>query len=188
MTYSKGAVLLHWVMAIMIIIALAIAKVAEDWEGPSRALSMMLHKSLGISVLALTFVRIWWRVRRPPPPMEPNLKKWEKLLAEAAHYFFYFMMLALPISGWLFVSAPLEPKPLTFFGLFDIPYLPVTGNEALGSAMHDLHSIVGNITMLIIALHIAGALKHSWYDKIPSLSRMSLSSSQKRGIDSDQQR
>ncbi len=172
MTYSRTAVALHWVIAIMIIVALAIAKVAEDWEGPSRALSMMLHKSLGITVLLLTFVRIWWRVTHRPPPFEAGLKTWEKMLAEAAHYFFYFMMLALPLSGWLFVSVPLDPKPLTFFTLFDIPYLPVTGNKPLGSAMHEVHKIVGNITMLVIALHIVGALKHQWFDKIPSLSRM----------------
>ncbi len=173
MTYSRGAVILHWVIAIMIIVALAIAKISEDWEGPSRGLAMMWHKSLGISVLVLTFVRIWWRITHRPPPLDSHLKKWEKFLAEAVHYFFYFMMLALPISGWLFVSVPLDPKPLTFFTLFDIPYLPVTGNKALGSAMHEVHSIVGNITMLVIALHIVGALKHQWFDKIPSLSRMS---------------
>lgn len=172
MAYSRTAVILHWAIAAMIIVALIIAKVAEDWEGPPRALAMMWHKSLGLSVLLLTFVRIWWRIKHRPPPMEAGLKKWEKFLAEAVHFFFYFMMLALPVSGWLFVSAPLAPKPLDFFGLFDVPYLPVAGNKALGGAMHDVHRIVGNITMLVIALHILGALKHQWLDKSPSLSRM----------------
>lgn len=172
MTYTRVAVLLHWTIAIMIIAALAIAKVSAEWEGPPRSLAMFWHKSLGITVLALTIWRIWWRVSHRPPPFDASLKKWEKAMAETAHYFFYFMMLALPISGWLFVSVPLEPKPLTFFGLFDVPYLPVQGNKSLGSAMHEVHEIIGNITILVVLLHIVGALKHQWLDKIPSLSRM----------------
>lgn len=178
MVYSRGAVVLHWSIAILIIVALAIAKVAEDWEGPSRSIAMMWHKSMGLAVLMLTLARIWWRIRRPPPRFDAGLGRWEKLLAEGVHYFFYFMMLALPMSGWLFVSTPLEPRPLTLFGLFDVPYLPVKGRKELGVAMHEVHQIVGNITMLLIALHVVGALKHQWIDKVPSLARMSLRSSE----------
>lgn len=170
--YSKVAVVLHWLIAVCIIAAILIAEVTEDWEGPSRGLAMMLHKSVGISVLFLSVVRIIWRITHRPPALDPHLKVWEKGISHFVHTVFYLLMIGMPITGWIMSSAPVEPYPLTFFGLFDIPYLPVQGNKAAQEAAHEGHEIAGKIMIALILLHVAGALKHSIIDKRPSLSRM----------------
>ena len=77
-----------------------------------------------------------------------------------------------PGSAPVLSSAPVEPYPLTFFGLFDIPYLPVQGNKAAGELANEGHEIAGKVMIALILLHVAGALKHSIIDKRPSLSRM----------------
>ena len=171
--YSKVAVALHWLIALCIIAAILIAEVTEDWEGPSRGFAMMMHKSFGISVLFLSVVRIFWRVTHRPPAMDPHLKVWEKGLAHLTHTLFYLLMIGMPITGWIMSSAPVEPYPLTFFGLFDIPYLPLQGNRTAGDVANEGHEIAGKIMIVLTLRHSAGALKHSIIDKRPSLSRMS---------------
>lgn len=172
--YSKGAIILHWLIAICIITAILIAEITEDWEGASRGTAMMLHKSFGISVLFLSIVRIIWRLTHRPPAMDPHMKVWEKGLAHFAHTIFYILMIGMPITGWIMSSAPAEPYPLTYFGLFDIPYLPVQGNKAAGEAAYNGHELAGKVMIGVILLHIAGALKHQFFDKQPILSRMGI--------------
>lgn len=169
--YSKVAVALHWLIALCIIAAILIAEVTEDWEGPSRGLAMMLHKSFGISILFLSVVRIFWRVTHRPPAMDPHLKVWEKGLAHLTHTLFYLLMIGMPITGWIMSSVSAK-YGISYFGLFDIPFLPVLGNKAAGAAAHDGHEIAGKVMIALTMLHVAGALKHSIIDKRPSLSRM----------------
>ena len=170
--YSKVAVALHWLIALCIIAAILIAEVTEDWEGPSRGLAMMFHKSFGISILGLSVARILWRITHRPPAMDAHMKTWEKGLAHLIHTLFYLLMIGMPITGWSMSSAPVEPYPLTFFGLFDVPYLPVQGNKIAGEIANEGHEIAGKVMIALILLHVAGALKHSIIDKRPSLSRM----------------
>ena len=170
--YSKVAVALHWLIALCIIAAILIAEVTEDWEGPSRGLAMMFHKSFGISILGLSVARIVWRITHRPPVMDAHMKTWEKGLAHLIHTLFYLLMIGMPITGWIMSSAPVEPYPLTFFGLFDVPYLPVQGNKVAGEIANEGHEIAGKVMIALILLHVAGALKHSIIDKRPSLSRM----------------
>ena len=170
--YSKVAVALHWLIALCIIAAILIAEVTEDWEGPSRGLAMMFHKSFGISILGLSVARILWRITHRPPAMDAHMKTWEKGLAHLIHTLFYLLMIGMPITGWIMSSAPVEPYPLTFFGLFDVPYLPVQGNKIAGEIANEGHEIAGKVMIALILLHVAGALKHSIIDKRPSLSRM----------------
>ena len=172
--YSKGAVVLHWLIAICIIAAILIAEVTEHWEGPARGTAMMFHKSFGISILFLSIVRVIWRLTHRPPALPASMKVWEKGLAHFSHTIFYILMIGMPISGWIMSSAPAEPYPLTFFGLFDIPYLPVQGNKAAGEAAHDGHELAAKVMIVLVLLHIAGALKHQLIDKVPILARMSL--------------
>ncbi len=175
-TYSKVAVALHWLIALCIIAAIAIAQITEDWEGPSRGFAMMMHKSLGISVLVLSVARILWRVTHRPPAMDPHLKSWEKGLAHLAHTLFYILMIGMPITGWIMSSVSTK-YGISYFGLFDIPYLPVEGNKAAGEAAHEGHEIAGKVMIALILIHVAGALKHQFIDKRPALARMGLGGS-----------
>jgi cytochrome b561 len=85
------------------------------------------------------------------------------------HRIFYFLILAMPISGWIFVS---PFGPISFLGLFDIPALPTT--EAVADFSHSVHEWLGTAFIVLILLHIAGALKHQFGDRVPFLARMGL--------------
>jgi cytochrome b561 len=80
-------------------------------------------------------------------------------LARATHWGFYALLLAVPLTGWLMVST--GTKPISFFGLFDVPALPVPrGGDEPHDTFATLHTLLAWTMMALIVLHVAGALKH----------------------------
>jgi cytochrome b561 len=170
--YSNGAIILHWLLALLIIGNLA-GGLLHDYvpaAGGQRSLVMSLHKSFGISILALTLVRLGWRLANPPPPLPEYLAANEQLLAKAAHWAFYAAMLALPLSGW--VMADRTDRPIPFFGLAEVPKFGVA--KPLADAAHELHETMGWALLALLALHVTGIIKHRWLDQANLLPRMGL--------------
>ena len=155
--YSRGAIWFHWIIALLVIVNLAIGLLHESlFEGVKGVIP--LHKSLGLTVLVLTVARIAWRFGHRPPPHPPTMIAWERLAANAAHFLLYALMLALPLTGWAMSSGGPTPRPLTWFGLFNVPYLPVSA--AAGDAAHNAHGLLGWVMLALIVLHIGAALRH----------------------------
>ena len=170
--YSRGAVVLHWLIALLIIGNIAGAWISEDLPKPDRAAIMTLHKAFGITILLLTFARIGWRLVHKTPPMVETLKAWEAALARVTHWLFYFLMLALPLSGWAMVSGGPNGKPVSMFGLFDMPMLPVGPDKATAGTFNEIHGVLGNLIVALLVLHVLGALKHQFVDHDGTLRRM----------------
>lgn len=158
--YSRGAVWLHWIIAGLIVVNLLLGFLHEDFAKPTRGVMMGWHKSIGFTVLGLTLVRIAWRLSHRPPPFDPVLKRWEAGLARLVHGLFYALLLAIPLSGWLIVSTGMKVAPTRFFWLFDIGALPVTPGEALHDFAEEAHELLGYAMLLLLVLHVGGAVKH----------------------------
>ena len=170
--YSRGAIVLHWLIALLIIGQVAGAWLSEDLPKPDRAAIMALHKAFGLTILLLTLVRIGWRLVHRPPPMVETLKAWEAALARVTHWLFYILMLAMPLTGWAFVSGVSKGKPVSMFGLFEVPALPVGFDKVTVGTFKDLHSTLGTLIVALFVLHVAGALKHQFLDHDGTLRRM----------------
>ncbi|ANY21224.1 hypothetical protein A6F68_02734 [Tsuneonella dongtanensis] len=168
--YSGVAMLLHWVIAILVIMNWQIAERAEGLDGPLRGEVMGYHKAWGITILVLTLARLAWRLSHKPPALASTLKAWERALARTTHTIFYVLLIGLPLGGWLANS--LAGRPLSYFGLFNIPGFPVGENKELAGAIFDAHAAGGTFLLLLIVLHVAGALKHTFFDKDGNLWRM----------------
>ena len=156
--YSRVAILLHWVIAALILVNLYLGLFHEDMSKPVRATMMFYHKSIGLTVLALTVARLAWRLGHRPPPYDAALKRWEVVLARATHWTFYILLLALPLTGWLLVST--GGRATSLFGLFDVPALPVSHADGPHDLFESLHTLFGYAMLLLVVLHVAGALKH----------------------------
>ncbi|NJC09840.1 cytochrome b561 [Polymorphobacter fuscus] len=129
-----------------------------------------LHKSLGLTVIALTLVRIAWRLGHARPPLPGHMTSLERMLARATHLLFYVLLLALPISGWAMMSTGRTVRPTRVFGLVSIPPLPVT--QQLGAMFGDGHELLGWAMLATIVLHISAAVKHQFFDRDELLARM----------------
>lgn len=168
--YSKGAIILHWLMALMIIGNLA-GGFLHDFiprGSPERALVMGLHASFGLTLIALTLVRLGWRLANPPPPLPTYFTGGERLLAKAAHLAFYAVMLALPVSGWL--MAERNERPLLYFFAVDVPKAGI--GKPLAEAFNEMHEILGWAMLALLALHIVGIIKHLVMDRDNLMPRM----------------
>jgi cytochrome b561 len=170
--YSRGAVILHWLIAVLIVLNFAAAAVAEDMPKAEAAQVMANHKAIGITVLLLTLVRIAWRFARPIPPLVETLKAWEAAVAKVTHWLFYFLMLAIPVAGWGLHSAASGGKPVSVFGVFNMPALPVGYDKPTIGVFYEAHEITATLMFLLFWLHVAAALKHQFLDKDATMRRM----------------
>jgi cytochrome b561 len=168
--YSKVAIALHWAIAILIMGNIAGAMLTEGLPKETRGLVMGFHKSFGIIVLFLAVARIIWRVSHRPPAKPESLAAWEKYVARTVHLLFYLLMILVPLSGWVWMSA--GGWPVEMFGLFTMPDLPVGESKQLADAMHDRHETLGLAMFVLVVLHVAGALKHQFIDRMPFIQRM----------------
>lgn len=172
--YSRGAAVLHWIIAVLIILNFALAFMAEDKPREQAMAIMGNHKAVGILILLFTVLRILWRLtHRPPPPM-PDLKSWEVALSRVVHVLLYVFMLAVPLGGWATHSAFSGGQPVSLFGLINWPGLPFAADRQLGGTFGEIHELGAWAMAALIAVHIAGAIKHQFFDRNPdTLRRMS---------------
>lgn len=152
--YSAVAMWLHWIIAALIIANLAIGLLHDSLlKG-----TMPAHKAIGMTVLALTAVRVAWRLAHRPPPLPAHLPALERRAAHAAHWLLYALMILMPLTGWMMVSGTATRRPFSWFGLFDLPFLPIS--PAAGGIGHDAHGILGWIMLALVVLHVGAALRH----------------------------
>ena len=179
--YSTVAVILHWLIAVAVVALL----IAGFWMGDAvkkpetQALAFevfQLHKSLGLSVLVLTVVRLLWRLSHRPPALPETMPGWQKAAAHATAWGFYVILLAMPLSGWVIVSTSPFGLPTMWFGLFEWPHITQLANAAnalqINGAAEEAHELLAFGTLGLLALHVGGALKHHFYNRDNVLARM----------------
>ncbi|HKX76914.1 MAG TPA: cytochrome b [Novosphingobium sp.] len=168
--YSLGAIILHWLIAIAVIVNWRIAETAHDLPKELGREVMGYHMAWGMGILVLTVLRILWRLTHPAPPYASHLKSWEVALARVTHSLFYILLISLPMLGWVAMSS--YGNAISMFGWFDWPVLPLPKNPDAAGTVFDIHETLGKAMLLLIALHIAGVVKHMVFDRDGNLFRM----------------
>ncbi|WP_397576236.1 cytochrome b [Sphingorhabdus sp.] len=163
--YSRVAILLHWLIAALMLFAIPLGLYSAENEGPLADQLTNIHKLVGIAILALTLVRIGWRLTHKPAPLSATIAPALRLAARTTHLVFYLLLLALPLSGWWMTSAFPKRHPFGVSGVFEVPFLPVEMSMASAGAAHEVHEVLGWLTIGLIFLHVAAALKHHFYDR-----------------------
>ncbi|MCB2075801.1 MAG: cytochrome b [Novosphingobium sp.] len=170
--YTQVAIAFHWILTVLILLNFVFVWVAEDASKETEAQLVGYHMANGMLILLLTVLRIIWRVMNPPPPFEDSLKSWEVALAKVVHAVFYFLMIAIPLVGWIMVSAFSGGHGVGFFGLFEIPGLPMAKSEETAGVLHEVHELFAGLMILLLGLHVAAALKHQFVDRDGTMRRM----------------
>ena len=169
-TWGAAHKALHWLIALAVVGLLCVGWVMDEMRNsPDKIEVYALHKSFGITVLALMLVRLAWRWTNPRPVLPPTMKPWERTLAGVVHAGLYLALLAMPLSGWLFNSA--SNFPLKWFGLFPLPSLGGPDKE-LKHLAEEVHEWLSWAIVVLVLLHVAGALKHHFVDRDVVLRRM----------------
>lgn len=162
---------LHWTIALLVLVMAGIGLSLDELpRSPKWFWVYDLHKSIGLLVLALVVVRLAWRLYAGAPPPVPGLPRIQRIAAGATHWLLYALIVAMPLSGWLYDSAS-GLRPLRWFGQFAVPKL-VAPDEALAGELHDIHETLFTILVAVVLLHVAAAVWHHVFRGDATLARM----------------
>ena len=177
--YATVAIVLHWLIALAIAAQVCIAWRMGGQPTPESFALIQLHKSIGITILVLSIIRLGWRLTNPPPPEPPGLARWEIVLSQTVHWGFYVIMIGMPLTGWLMVSASRIQIPTLLYGAVLWPNVP--GIDGLAPAAKKIwhaiglngHELLAYGLYALFVLHVAGALKHQLFERdTPVFSRV----------------
>lgn len=172
------AITLHWLIAALIVGNIVLAWTFQNMpRGLTQFQLIQLHKSFGITVLLLSLVRVGWRLANPPPPAPP-MPRWQRLASQGVHWAFYGIMIGMPLSGWVMVSASKLGLPTLLYGVIPWPHIPfvhdapAASKKAWDDGADFVHSALAWVAYILIPLHVAAALKHQFFDRDNLIARM----------------
>ncbi|MBO9576077.1 MAG: cytochrome b [Sphingobium sp.] len=165
--YTVVARWLHWIIALLVLWQ-AYSGVGHEFMPRDQSRAVMgIHVSVGITTLALSVLRWIWRLMHKPPPL-PLMPEWQVRLAHTVHWTIYALLILLPLTGWIFVSG--APFPMSWFGMFDWPKLPV--GKDVADIAHGGHIVMGLLMVALVLLHVGAALYHQFGRKDGLIWRM----------------
>jgi len=164
MKYSLTSRILHWLMAALIFFMLGLGIYMTEFspkDAPNHLQIYELHKSFGVMILILVFLRIINRFVKTPPALPLSMPKFERILAHLGHFGLYVLMILVPLSGYFMSNS--FGFPVHFFGI-EMPFL-VEKNFDHGKLFAEAHELLAYGLLALVAVHILAAIKHRFFDK-----------------------
>lgn len=133
--YTLPAIALHWLLALLILGVFSVGLYMADLpRSPERSQLFDWHKWFGLLILALSMLRLAWRVTHQPPPDLPA-PNWQITLARRTHQIMYLLFFAVPLIGWAYSSA--AGASIVWFGVVHVPSL-LAPDKALAETIKPL--------------------------------------------------
>lgn len=161
---------LHWLMLLLLVLVYASMELRGIFPKGSASREAMKtgHYLLGLSVFILVWIRLIARLGHETPAIQPTPSKWQTYLSQAVHLALYVFMIAMPLIGWMLLSA--EGKPIPFFGL-QLPSL-IAENKTQADQIKEWHEAIGKAGYILVGLHAVAALFHHYVVRDNTLRRM----------------
>ena len=166
--YDNVARTLHWVMAILIILMMVAGTNLENLTAEERTRPLMVHSGIGLTLLVLVTIRLWWRLRHPAPPYPSTMSALQQKFAKGVVHSFYALMIFQPIVGLLHAGTYVDTT-VSPFGLFNLTTL-IPSDVEVTKFFHVLHVWGFSLLATLLIIHVGATLKH-WLinrDQIPS--------------------
>ncbi|MFT3812220.1 MAG: cytochrome b [Acidovorax sp.] len=172
--YTRTAVLLHWVLALALVALFCFGLYMTGLKfSPLRLKLYNWHKWAGITVLALSALRLLWRITHRPPelpaPVRLAMPAWQRAAHHGTHHLMYLLFFAVPLIGWAYSSA--AGFPVVFLGLWQLPDL-VPASKELAEAIKPFHKFSAYALAALVLMHVGAALWHQFIVRDGLLSRM----------------
>nr|WP_315465931.1 cytochrome b [uncultured Rhodoferax sp.] len=172
--YSRTAMALHWVLGLALIGIFAVGLYMTDLPfSPTRLKLYNWHKWAGVTILALSVLRLVWRLTHRPPELPGKIAAampaWQHWAHHGTHFALYALFFLVPLIGWAYSSA--AGFPIVLFGVLPLPdFVPV--DKDLAELIKPFHELSAFALIGLAGLHIAAALKHQWVDRDGLINRM----------------
>jgi cytochrome b561 len=168
--YTRTAITLHWLIALLVLCLVCVGFYMTGLRiSPIKLQIYMLHKSVGLTVLALMLIRLAWRWSHPAPALPASMPAWQRHASASTHALLYLTLFAMPLSGWLMNSASGFPTKL--YSVVALPNLIAKDPEVF-TRWQTVHAYLAYLLVALVSLHIGAALKHAVFDRDRILARM----------------
>ncbi len=167
--YTATARTLHWLTAALVLPMIPAGIAMANVDLGKAAFIYDLHRSIGVLLLPILLLRLWYRLNHPPPPLPSDLPAVQRLAAHATHWLLYAMLLAQCVVGWIATSA--YPARVNFFWLVELPLI-WWEDRALSERLFTVHLWLGLMIAALLCAHIGAALFHHFVRKDDILLRM----------------
>ena len=169
--YTRTAIALHWLLAVLIIATFFLGLTMVDMPGitPTKLKYFNWHKWMGVTVLALALLRLLWRLTHTAPALPATMPQWQRAAATVDHLGLYVLMFAVPLTGYFYSLA--AGYPVVYLGKFPLPVL-IDPNPELKPILKDAHYVLNMLLAALVSVHVLAALKHHFIDRDDILKRM----------------
>lgn len=170
-SYGSVAKLFHWVISLLIIGMLIVGTSFSFIDkGPFKMALYTAHKSTGLTILILMVLRLLWRWANPTPKLPDSVPSWQRKLAHLSHFLLYLCVILIILAGWIMSTAAGHPPNFWWMGHISLPLIPKS--KQLASIASDFHTGLAWTLLVLIIIHVCGALKHHFIYKDNVLKRM----------------
>jgi cytochrome b561 len=173
--FGRMAITLHWVIAAALIGTFALGVFMADLPlSPAKLKYFSWHKWAGVTILALTVVRLGWRIAHRPPPLPARvlaaMPSWQRIAHRVTHFLLYALCLIVPLLGWTYSSA--AGVQVVWLGILPLPDLVPANKELADHILKPLHRAGAWTLAALVLLHVAAACKHQFVDRDGLMARM----------------
>jgi cytochrome b561 len=168
--YGLITKLFHWVIALCVLGMLLVGSLLDTLAGPTQGAIYAWHKSLGMTLLFLMLIFIFWSARNTKPRYPQDMPFAQVTLAKVVRYLMYITVVAMCLSGWIFTTA--KGNPPVLWGWFNLaaPFVPLS--KSLGHTIRQWHTYLAWTIFALVILHLVGALYHHLVRRDNVLQRM----------------
>ena len=158
-TYDPVIRAIHWTTLVLVAAAFTAVWLADPaFVGGSHVRSVVqIHRSLGLTVAALTVFRLFWRWHARIPPLPSDLPAVQKVAARGVEGLIYVLLLAQPTVGLLYTNA--YGLRANLFFLAELPAI-IGRNRPFAAQLGAVHNFLGYSLLVLIGIHAAAALFH----------------------------
>jgi cytochrome b561 len=167
--YTATARALHWLTAALVLPMIPAGIAMANLDLGAAAFIYDLHRSIGVLLLPLLLLRLWYRLKHPPPPLPSDLPAIQQFAAHATHWLLYALLILQCIVGWVATSA--YPARVNFFWLVELPLI-WWEDRALSEQLFTVHLWLGLMIAAVLCAHIGAALFHHFIRRDDILLRM----------------
>jgi cytochrome b561 len=169
--YDPFTMALHWLLAALIVGSFGVGLYMTGLPfSPLRLKIYSWHKWAGVTILALSALRLLWRLGHRPPALPPGMSALQLASYRISHTLMYLLFFAVPLSGWAYSSA--MGMPVAWFGVLPLPDFVPVDHAFAEAVLQPLHRNCAFVLAGVTLLHVAAVLKHHWIDRDSLLKRM----------------
>ncbi|MES1956520.1 cytochrome b [Salinisphaera hydrothermalis] len=167
--YHPAIKTFHWLVAVLVFAVWPLGFLLGMVKSGFHNDFFFWHASLGFTILWLMLARLCVRFLSDTPAKPSSMPGWLESAAHLNQWLLYLALITQPVIGFLLASA--GSGQFVWFGVIPIPS-PLGKAPTIAPTLAELHEFFAWVILVLVGLHICGALYHRVICRDDTLARM----------------